>query len=82
MAQPTLLMEGLHRGCWLIAEPVLHRLLEAGCPGSQFDALLLTHLHSDHIVDLFQLLISSKHQVPNVPNEYLDHPGQKSLSMA
>ena len=41
---------------------VTHRLLEAGCPGSEIDALLLTHLHSDHIVDLFQLIISSWHQ--------------------
>lgn len=41
---------------------VSHRLVEAGTPGARVDALLLTHLHSDHIVDLFQLIISSWHQ--------------------
>jgi ribonuclease Z len=41
---------------------VTQRLLEHGIPGSKIDALLLTHLHSDHIVDLFQLIISSWHQ--------------------
>jgi ribonuclease Z len=41
---------------------VTQRLLEHGVRGSDIDALLLTHLHSDHIVDLFQLLISSWHQ--------------------
>ena len=41
---------------------VTQRLLEHGLPGSEIDALLLTHLHSDHIVDLFQLIISSWHQ--------------------
>ncbi|MGH6932803.1 MAG: MBL fold metallo-hydrolase [Dongiaceae bacterium] len=41
---------------------VTQRLLEHGTRGSEIDALLLTHLHSDHIVDLFQLIISSWHQ--------------------
>ncbi len=41
---------------------VTHRLVEAGTPGAAVGALLLTHLHSDHIVDLFQLIISSWHQ--------------------
>ena len=41
---------------------VTQRLLEHGIPGSKIDTLLLTHLHSDHIVDLFQLIISSWHQ--------------------
>ena len=41
---------------------VTQRLLAAGCPGRDLDAVLLTHLHSDHIVDLFQLIISSWHQ--------------------
>ncbi len=38
------------------------RLVAAGCPGCDLDAVLLTHLHSDHIVDLFQLVISAWHQ--------------------
>jgi ribonuclease Z len=41
---------------------VTQRLLEHGARGRDIDALLLTHLHSDHIVDLFQLIISSWHQ--------------------
>ena len=41
---------------------VTQRLLEHGVSGHEIDALLLTHLHSDHIVDLFQLIISSWHQ--------------------
>ena len=40
---------------------VTQRLLEHGIPGSEIDALLLTHMHSDHIMDLFQLIISSWH---------------------
>jgi len=38
------------------------RLVSAGSSGRNLDAVLLTHLHSDHIVDLFQLVISSWHQ--------------------
>ena len=54
---------------------VTHRLLEAGCPGSDIDALLLTHLHSDHIVDLFQLVISSWHQGRDRPQKVYGPPG-------
>jgi ribonuclease Z len=54
---------------------VTHRLLEAGCPGSEIDALLLTHLHSDHIVDLFQLIISSWHQGRVYPQKIFGPPG-------
>lgn len=41
---------------------VTQRLVAAGLTGCDVDALLLTHLHSDHIVDLFQLILSSWHQ--------------------
>ena len=58
---------------------VTHRLLEAGCPGSQLDALLLTHLHSDHIVDLFQLIISSWHQGRKHPQRVFGPPGTKKF---
>jgi len=58
---------------------VTHRLLEAGCPGSQLDALLLTHLHSDHIVDLFQLIISSWHQGRERPQRIFGPPGTKKF---
>lgn len=38
------------------------RLVEAGTRGADMDALLLTHLHSDHLVDLYQLIVSGWHQ--------------------
>ncbi len=41
---------------------VTQRLVEAGCPGVRLDALLVTHLHSDHLVDFYQLVVSSWHQ--------------------
>jgi ribonuclease Z len=58
---------------------VTHRLLEAGCPGSEIDALLLTHLHSDHIVDLFQLIISSWHQGRDRPQRVFGPPGTRKF---
>jgi ribonuclease Z len=41
---------------------VTQRLVAAGASGGALEAVFLTHLHSDHIVDLFQLIISSWHQ--------------------
>jgi ribonuclease Z len=41
---------------------VTQRLVGAGSSGRALDALFLTHLHSDHLVDLFQLVVSSWHQ--------------------
>ncbi|MEM9781084.1 MAG: MBL fold metallo-hydrolase [Pseudomonadota bacterium] len=41
---------------------VTQALVEHGTPGSALDALLVTHLHSDHLVDFYQLVISSWHQ--------------------
>jgi len=41
---------------------VTQRLVAAGCPGARLDALLVTHLHSDHLVDFYQLVVSSWHQ--------------------
>ncbi len=58
---------------------VTQRLLKAGCPGSQLDALLITHLHSDHIVDLFQLIISSWHQGRKYPQRIFGPPGTKKF---
>jgi ribonuclease Z len=56
---------------------VTQRLLAAGCPGPRLDALLLTHLHSDHLVDLFQLVISSWHQGRDRPQRVYGPPGTK-----
>ena len=40
---------------------VTQRLEQAKISSATIDALLLTHLHSDHVVDLYQLIISSWH---------------------
>lgn len=58
---------------------VTQRLLGAGSNGGQIDALLLTHLHSDHVVDLFQLVISSWHQARDRPQRVLGPPGTKRM---
>ena len=57
---------------------VTQRLLEHGVRGCEIDALLLTHLHSDHIVDLFQFVISSWHQGRSVPQKIFGPPGTKN----
>ncbi len=41
---------------------VTQQLVAAGCPGAELDALLITHYHTDHLIDLYQLIISSWHQ--------------------
>lgn len=41
---------------------VAHHLVEAGVRATDIDALIVTHLHSDHIVDFYQLVITSWHQ--------------------
>lgn len=56
---------------------VTQRLLSAGCPGCNIDALLLTHLHSDHLVDLYQLIVSSWHQGRNCPQRVFGPPGTR-----
>ncbi|HWY86507.1 MAG TPA: MBL fold metallo-hydrolase [Gemmataceae bacterium] len=53
------------------------RLLAAGWSGRALDALFLTHLHSDHIVDLFQLIISSWHQGRDRPQCIFGPPGTR-----
>ena len=40
---------------------VTQRLAQVKISSANIDALLLTHLHSDHVVDLYQLIISSWH---------------------
>ena len=40
---------------------VTQRLHQAKVSSVDIDALFLTHLHSDHVVDLYQLIISSWH---------------------
>ena len=49
---------------WLVdcGSGVSQRLLAHGTNSAAITGLLLTHLHSDHVVDFFQLLISGWHQ--------------------
>lgn len=54
---------------------VTQRLVQAGTSGRDIDAVLLTHLHSDHIIDLFQLVMSSWHQGRDRPQRILGPPG-------
>jgi ribonuclease Z len=41
---------------------VAQRLVLVGHRGADIDALVITHYHSDHVVDFYQLLVSSWHQ--------------------
>lgn len=57
---------------------VTQRLVAAGVPGRRIDALLLTHLHSDHIVDLYQFIVSSWHQGRERPHRIFGPPGTRA----
>lgn len=41
---------------------VTQRLVQAGTRGADLDALIVTHYHSDHVIDFWQLIVSSWHQ--------------------
>ena len=56
---------------------VTQRLVAAGTAGRDLDALLLTHLHSDHLVDLYQLVVSSWHQGRDRPLAVYGPPGTR-----
>jgi ribonuclease Z len=58
---------------------VTQRLVAAGSSGAKLDALLLTHLHSDHVVDLYQLIVSSWHQGRDRPQRIFGPAGTRGL---
>jgi ribonuclease Z len=58
---------------------VTQRLVEAGTPGKSIDALFLTHLHSDHLVDFYQWVISSWHQGRDRPQRVIGPLGTRAF---
>ena len=46
---------------------VTQRLKQAKISSANIDALFFTHLHSDHVIDLYQLIISSWHSYRTKP---------------
>jgi ribonuclease Z len=61
---------------------VTQRLVAAGCSGGELDAVLLTHLHSDHVVDLYQLIVSSWHQGRDRPQRIFGPVGTRGFAEA
>ena len=58
---------------------VTQRLDEAKVSTADIDALFLTHLHSDHVVDLYQLIISSWHSYRIKPWKIFGPKGTKKF---
>lgn len=61
---------------------VTQRLVEVGRDGASLDALLVTHLHSDHLVDLWQLVVSGWHQGRAEPLLVIGPPGIEGFAAA
>lgn len=58
---------------------VTQRLLGAGSSGASIDAVLLTHLHSDHVIDLYQLIVSAWHQGRDRPQRIFGPRGTRAF---
>ena len=56
---------------------VTQRLVGAGLTGADIDAIFFTHIHSDHMVDLYQVIISSWHQNRDRPQVVYGPPGTR-----
>lgn len=76
---PAALVRG-EQACILVdcGSGVTQRLRAAGCTGRDIDSLLLTHLHTDHLVDLYQLIVSSWHQGRDRPQRIFGPPGTRA----
>lgn len=62
-----------------VGSGVTQRLASAGTKGAEVDLLLLTHLHSDHVIDLYQLIVSSWHQGRERPQRIVGPPGTRAF---
>ena len=58
---------------------VTQRLSEFGLAPSEIDVILITHLHSDHIVDLYQIYISGWHTGRTKPFKIVGPKGIKKF---
>src|SRR6056300_683177 len=58
---------------------ITQRLHQLGVSSADIDALLFTHLHSDHAVDLYQLIISSWHSYRIKPWKIYGPKGTKKF---
>jgi ribonuclease Z len=75
MGPAILIQAGGRRLLFDCGSGVTQRLVQAGTKGAEIDALFLTHLHSDHVVDFHQLLVSSWHQGRDRPWKVFGPPG-------
>ena len=73
----SLLQHGARQLLIDVGSGAAQRLVSAGTGGRALDAVLLTHLHSDHTVDLFQLVISSWHQGRDRPQRIYGPEGTR-----
>lgn len=62
-----------------IGSGATQRLVAAGSNGAEIDALLITHIHSDHLVDLYQFIVSSWHQNRDRPQLIYGPPGTQEF---
>ena len=58
---------------------VTQRLNRAKISSADIDALFFTHLHSDHVVDFYQLIISSWHSYRTKPWKIYGPKGTKKF---
>jgi len=71
-----------HHGAEILVDcgsGVTQQLVRAGSRGAAVDAVLLTHLHSDHVVDLYQLVLSSWHQGRDRPQRIFGPRGTREF---
>ncbi len=73
----SLVQHGSHQLLIDVGSGATQRLVSAGSTGRALDGVLLTHLHSDHVVDLFQLVISSWHQGRDRPQRIYGPAGTR-----